>query len=507
MRQPDRRLLYYLPPLLTGAAAIFFTIISVWYADSVGYAFFHPHDISGVSYERVSSLAQIWESQVNHWLFTNGRFVCHYLVQVFCQLLPRGWYDILNGLVWIWLTFATARLAGVTRRRPERMPVVAALVWSACFLLPYDPAFQINYVWSSAANASLLLVFFSRQRLPVPLLMLSALLGFMAGEWNESFSIPIATAILIFVIRRRFRLTPVQWTSGLAYGIGTLVLCLAPGNFLRLQLVGSGGGTLISGVEQILPMLLFPAAYLCLKPWSRRSRAKAAEGNFPVVFFVIIVIMGYLLGTALKFSSGVRMTLCPTLGLVILMVRTAHPSRRAGTAVTLLLCLAAIAATPFRYSRISLLNEKYKLLRERYHQSADGVTVLPDRLYAPLYRETGLYRMPWIQVERCLDPSKPELRVYPESLSHINLEKDTNMCVPFMKQGWIMIQSKSRPADFVIEKTALPGFLNKRMADRKVDFSPASDVAVDSTDAVRVAVYINERPYILSSISIKQPDQ
>ena len=45
------------------------------------------------------------------------------------------------------------------------------------------------------------------------------------------------------------------------------------------------------------------------------------------------------------------------------------------------------------------------------------------------------------------------------------------------------------------------------MADRKVDFSPASDGAVDSTDAVRVAVYINERPYILSSISIKQPDQ
>lgn len=507
MRQPDRRLLYYLPPLLTGAAAIFFTIISVWYADSVGYAFFHPHDISGVSYERVSSMAQIWESQVNHWLFTNGRFVCHYLVQVFCQLLPRGWYDILNGLVWIWLTFATARLAGVTPRRPERMPAVAALVWLTGFLIPYDPAFQINYVWSAAANASLLLVFFSRKRLsPLPLI-LSAALGFIAGEWNESFSIPVATAILIHVCRRRFRITPVQWASGLAYGIGTLVLCLAPGNFLRLQIVGSGGGSILTGVEQMLPMLLFPAAYLCLKPWSRRSREKAASRGFPVLFFLIIAITGYVLGTALKFSSGIRMTVCPTLALVILMVRTAHFPRRAGFIITVLLCVAAVAAIPFRYSQVKLLNEKYTLLRERYHESADGRIVLPDRLYAPDYRNAGLYRMPWIQVERSVDPSKPELRIYPESLTRIDLQKDTNMCMPFMKQGWIMIQSKSRPAEFTIEKVMLPGILNKRMADRKVDFSPESDIAVDSTDAVRVTVYINERPYIHSSISINKPDK
>lgn len=506
MRQPKNRLLFYLPPLTIGAVATFFTIFSVWYADSVGYAFFHPHDISGVSYERVSSLAQVWESQVNHWLFTNGRFVCHYLVQVFCQLLPRGWYGILNGPVWIWLTFATARLAGVTARRPGKMPAVAALVWLACFLIPYDPAFQINYVWSASANASLLLVFFSRQRLsPLPLI-LSAALGFIAGEWNESFSIPVATAILIYACRRRFRITPVQWASGLAYGIGTLVLCLAPGNFLRLQIVGSGGGSIFTGVEQMLPMLLFPAAYLCLKPWSRCSREKAASGGFPVAFFLIIAIMGYLLGTALKFSSGIRMTVCPTLALIILMVRTAHFSRRTGAIITIALCLASAALIPLRYSRIKLLNEKYTLLRQRYHDSTDGATVLPDRLYAPDYRDAGLYRMPWIQVERSIDPSKPELRIYPESLTRIDLQKDTNMCVPFMKQGWILIQSKSRPAEFTIEKTALPGILNKRMTDRKVDFSPESDIAVDSTAAVRVAVYINERQYIVSSISIKQPE-
>lgn len=111
------------------------------------------------------------------------------------------------------------------------------------------------------------------------------------------------------------------------------------------------------------------------------------------------------------------------------------------------------------------------------------------------------YRTPWVQVERCADPSKPWLRIYPESLTRINLQKDTNMCVPFMEQGWILVQSKSHPVDFMIEKVAFPRIFNKKMPSRKADFSPASDIAVDSTDVVKVAVYINERQYIHSSIS------
>lgn len=75
------------------------------------------------------------------------------------------------------------------------------------------------------------------------------------------------------------------------------------------------------------------------------------------------------------------------------------------------------------------------------------------------------------------------------------------MCMPFMEQGWILVQSKSHPVDFMIEKVAFPRIFNKKMPSRKADFSPASDIAVDSTDVVKVAVYINERQYIHSSIS------
>lgn len=53
----------------------------------------------------------------------------------------------------------------------------------------------------------------------------------------------------------------------------------------------------------------------------------------------------------------------------------------------------------------------------------------------------------------------------------------------------------------MIEKVAFPRIFNKKMPSRKADFSPASDIAVDSTDVVKVAVYINERQYIHSSIS------
>lgn len=65
-----------------------------------------------------------------------------------------------------------------------------------------------------------------------------------------------------------------------------------------------------------------------------------------------------------------------------------------------------------------------------------------------------------------------------------------------------MVQSKLNPADFFIDKVLLPNIINKRLSRTHIDFSPESDVFVDSTTSSRIAIYINHRPYMESFITM-----
>lgn len=90
-------------------------------------------------------------------------------------------------------------------------------------------------------------------------------------------------------------------------------------------------------------------------------------------------------------------------------------------------------------------------------------------------------------------------------MKKLDLGKDSNAILKIGDQAWILIQSKSKPADFIIEKTLLPGLINRNLQPRKIKWdSKMSDIVFDSCNLWKAAIYVNDRPYILSDVKIKE---
>lgn len=494
------------PALTPGliVAAIFaiinaaFIMFSVWEGDGVTSAFYIPHTIEGVSYQRITGLKEICESQMNQYFFTNGRFVCHFFVQMFCALTPKWVFALCNAMVLFALLMEVFHICNKSEQFWTKSIGLGSLVWLITFYLPFDPPLQLNYIWSAAVNLAVIIIFFKNIQPCFSTLIGIGLLAFIAGEWNESFSMPIALSLLIYAIKQRFHVIPVQWVIGIAYAIGTLVLCLAPGNFLRYNTINQGGSSIIAVIAHIYIPMLLPTALLIIIACHRWIKHRALKLDDVDKFFIMVAVFGYLISFALKVSSGPRMLICAGTATIILFGRW-FKFNKPGLVFILIL---ALAAGVYQYKILTVLNDKYTLLNKLYKESADGKVFLPDELFAADYMYAKQMRNGQVQPARELDPDKPYLTTLPESAQGLKVDIDTNYCVQYGPQSWLLVRSRKHPADFVTDKVVLPGILNLKIPSRILSFAKDGQVAIDSTDAVIIGVYINQFPFMHSEINI-----
>lgn len=509
------------PLLLTGVLTAFLSVYSFWTDDAVGYRFFCVPPGSPPSYDYITSVGMIFESQANHYMEHGGRFFVHFLVQLFCALLGKGWFAAVNALIWIAIPPALLLLAGRRVDDIRGMWVATLLTWLCFFTFPWQPPVQINYVWVGLMCLLWCRIFMT-DRLRNPLaVVIAAIFSALAGSGNESFSIPMCAALVAWLTAGRLRMSRRQWIYALMFAAGAIVTVAAPGNFRRME-HSNTGWSLLHTVENSLDSMLLPLVFAVaviihrkrVRQLAKSFRSGAISDNTwgkSVIFAAAAVIVNLLMSAALGFNSGVRMTSCASLGLSVLILAmpthaaTENPSRkrRATIAVALvgLLTIAGFALT--RYSQITLHNEKYETISRLYHESETGCIILPDSLYAYDSRDARLMRMPWVQTERHINPARPDLRMLPASIRRLPLDRDTNLAMEFIPGAWIMVQSIRRPSRFIISKTLLPGILDRAAGEREADFSSQSDIFADSTDRHRVAVYVNTRPYLRSEVKIE----
>ena len=140
----------YIPYLAVGAAAFVFAIISEWNDDAIAYSFYIPGSGEDESFTPIATLRDIWESQTNHYSNSNGRFVVHFIVQIFCGLLSKPWFAVINAFAWMALVFCITRFSNNAKdfRTSSLAAILAILLF---FTLPFTPPFQINYVWTACA--------------------------------------------------------------------------------------------------------------------------------------------------------------------------------------------------------------------------------------------------------------------------------------------------------------------------------------------------------------------
>ena len=97
----------------------------LWLGDDVDYGFFIVDSIWN-SHGSIDSVAEFFQSQANHYINVNGRFVAHALVQLFCAVLGQKVFAVCNGLVYCLFVMLLLKVAGVGLRRQMRSPAAVA---------------------------------------------------------------------------------------------------------------------------------------------------------------------------------------------------------------------------------------------------------------------------------------------------------------------------------------------------------------------------------------------
>ena len=208
--------------------------------DDYAYSYFFDEHSDQVrpTAEHVHSLVDIFVSQCNHYLHVHGRFVSHYLLQVFAGLTGKTLFDILNTLMMVLfsLIFVKTTVSGERRISLCMIPLILLF-----FFLPYpgQTVFwmtgSLNYLWGSTFTL-LVLHSFSidkhfKKRAAVILWLLFAL---CAGWMNESISIPVTGGLLIYYLLHRKQLSALQKVTVYSYSLGCLLIIVSPGTVARV---------------------------------------------------------------------------------------------------------------------------------------------------------------------------------------------------------------------------------------------------------------------------------
>lgn len=223
---------------------------NLYICDDFRYAFVQGTD------EPVRGMGDAIRSQKHAYIYENGRFLVHVLVQCFSGIWGMGAMRLANAVFFTVLVFGIAHL--VRYRLPHLTGVLPVVLVGLLFLMPCpgvalmgNMAMSVNYLWTASLNIVLIALLFHLQGRRGGMASHLAVLFFavLVGHLQESFSIGIAVALLLhLLVNKPSRQGYALWLVA-GYWIGCASVCLAPGNFLRLDMV-QGDSSLVYRITQ-----------------------------------------------------------------------------------------------------------------------------------------------------------------------------------------------------------------------------------------------------------------
>lgn len=492
----------FIPILICCIGALLFSLSNYWRNDALVYQFFSPVFDETTS-KPITSVSDIWTSQIDHYSTTNGRFIVHFIVQLFCALWGKTAFSIANALVWMVFLYLSVRFIDRSFNNTRVCWLASGLIWIIYLSLPFDPPFQINYIWVGTMNIGFLLIFFDDYKTKNFTLVWIAFYSLICGSLHEGYSLPISAGLGIYVIVNKFKLSLKKIILIIAYYIGTLVEAVAPGNFVRLSKLGNR--YLFFTPNNLIEnsALLFGILALLLIVFLSKKNSKLSSREKDISYICVTgAIFGYILCMISGSVGRGALPLCYLLSLIIL-IQITH--RKIGLSYWWIISIWIISLVMSICSFIDRLklSEFSEFITEEYARNENGIIYAPLKYVINYPEEITLYNYTYTKAARAMNHSKPPLRVYPDVMRDGVYKKDTNMIVKIAPQAWILIQSKTKPANFYIDKTLLPLILRKKMSPRKIDFSDDSDILVDSIGLNSKTLYVNRRAFLKSRIRME----
>ena len=254
---------------------------------------------------RISSIADVFHSQVAHYYIMNGRVITHALCQIFL-LLGKPVYNVINAATFVGLGLLIYFIAFLTLKhlRIHWLIAIYLLMW----VMP--PFFGESYLWVSGASnylygPILVLLFllpyrrydaFQRklgvvkQIFAAILLALQGLLGGWAGEGIGIAAVFMAALFILKAILEKKKLQ-VWMFSGFVFCLAGLFLGInAPANQANLSTAG-GWPSLqeivfrliqnsLNLITSFLPLLILSALILLYRALNPSSSGKERQRGF-----------------------------------------------------------------------------------------------------------------------------------------------------------------------------------------------------------------------------------
>lgn len=292
--------------------------------------------------KRVESFGDIMNTQITHYTTCNGRFLVHYVVQTLVALVPAWFGSVCNAIMFTLLWYLSLVLAcGKRQFTLSRGFAMWVLLWlglpvPGVTMLSLD-AFAVNYLWV-ATIILLFIIQWIRMLRRAPFLIRNmgsfgrALLEFglllfsiIAGSLQESYSLPLIGAMIVAIILERHRMRREGGVMYAGFFIGTLMLLISPGNWVR---TGQGGGMFDALGHRMWAMLLeMPQTGICLLAImmviaffvGRKQKEQIMLQGHTEKFLLLIILLSLLLDCVT--FTGVRQLFFPSLLAVILAMR------------------------------------------------------------------------------------------------------------------------------------------------------------------------------------------
>lgn len=241
---------FVLASILLASIVYVLSANAIWIGDDITYGY---HFSTG---EEISSIADAFTSQVEHYKVMNGRFLAHFLVQISIAMLGQPLFSLLNSIIFVLFFFLVLKVSGVSMNDNKGVVLVAILLLFS-FQTKYVPSCQIGYIWMFLLVLCFLRAFFRSSKSKYDLIWLIPL-SFSAGWSQEAIVIGISVSLIVYALVNIRRMSFNQWMMFFSFGLGAILLCFSPGTLSR-------AGEVHGSVDYLPPFLyslLKLAAYL-----------------------------------------------------------------------------------------------------------------------------------------------------------------------------------------------------------------------------------------------------
>lgn len=188
-------------------------------------------------HDQIDTLGDIIDSLTVHHKYVNGRDVAHWFVHLFCGILGQKVFAVCNALMYLVLIFLVLKVSGA-RLRSFASFITASVLLILGLSTRMTPAFQINYIWMFALILGFILLYFRLKdcKRPITIAVASAY-AVVAGAAHEGVGIGVGIALIIHWICNLKTYTRSQYALSIGFGLGLIWMCLAPGNFVRAEIM------------------------------------------------------------------------------------------------------------------------------------------------------------------------------------------------------------------------------------------------------------------------------